>query len=470
MANEQVTLSNDETEQTIPKLKMHEKLTFGIGDFGANFSWTFIASFVTIYLTDSVGMSAAIIGTIMFVVRIFDGFTDLFMGSIIDNTNSKMGKAKPWVFWTAPPLALLTFMIFNVPSSFGSTGQIVYVFVVYFLISAIFYTANNVAYSSLTSFMTNDPEDRVSLGAIRFIFAISGVLLISTFTPALVEAFGGGQRGWTFTALIAAFCCAIPLMITGWFVKERNVAEKVQEEQKTSFIVIVKALFVNKYFILAIILYLLMYLRMTSNGAQIYYVTYIFDNPNLMGPLSFASMLPSILGLIFAPKIVGKFGLRNTLFGGVVIAVLGLVICAIFPENVPMLIVGKIIYSIGGGPLIAGASAIVADVGDLVYWESGVPVQGSVFSITSAGMKIGQGFASALVGWVLAWGSYVPNSAVQPDSSIFAMKSLFIYIPLVVMVLAGIVILLFNHEKYMPRIREEVLAKRVGDLRDTSIM
>src|SRR5699024_8797976 len=100
--------------QQSSKLKMSEKLAYGIGDFGANFSWTFIASFVTIYLTDTVGMAAGIIGTMMLIVRIFDGVTDIFMGSIIDKTNSKMGKAKPWVFWTAPILAVSTFLLFNV--------------------------------------------------------------------------------------------------------------------------------------------------------------------------------------------------------------------------------------------------------------------------------------------------------------------------------------------------------------------
>lgn len=452
------------------KLKLHEKLAFGLGDFGANFSWTFIASFMTIYLTDTVGMAAGIIGTIILVARLFDGLTDLFMGNIIDNTKAKMGKAKPWVFWTAPPLAILTFLIFNVPSSWGDTAQIVYVSLIYFLISAVFYTANNVAYSSLTSFMTKDPEERVSLGSIRFMFAIAGVLLITSFTMLLVNNFGGGQKGWTLTALIAALLCALPLMTTGWFVKERNIAEKVDEGQKTSFGSTFKVLFKSKYFILAILLYVFIYLAMTGNGVQVYYVTYIFDNPNLMGALSLSSMLPSILALIFAPKIVGKFGLRKTLMGGLLLSLIGSVLCWIFSENVTWLLIGLIIKSIGTGPLVAGASAIVADVGDLVYWKSGVPVQGSAFSITSAGMKIGQGLSSAMVGWILALGSYVPNAINQPESSIFAMKSLFIYIPLVVTVLTVMIVGLFNHEKHMPQIRLEIEKKKVGESRNKSIM
>src|SRR5699024_3338944 len=229
------TAQQEKTEtQTIQtqKLTMNEKLTFGLGDFGANYSWTFIASFITIYLTDVAGISAGIIGTIIIIARFADGFTDLLMGFIIDNMSSNMGKAKPCVFWTAPILGLLTFLLFNVPDFLGQTSKIVYVFLIYFLVLAIFYTANNVAYSSLTSFMTNDKRERVSLGSIRFIFANIAVLSITTFTTFIVDAFGGGQQGWTVTAALYALLCVIPLMITGWFSKERNVAKKNTGEER----------------------------------------------------------------------------------------------------------------------------------------------------------------------------------------------------------------------------------------------
>lgn len=453
-----------------PKLKMTEKLTFGLGDFGANYSWTFIASFITIYMTDTVGISAGIIGTIILLARIFDGFSDIFMGTIIDNTNTRWGKAKPWVFMTAPILGVLTFMLFNVPGMFGQTGKIVYVFIVYFLISVIFYTANNVAYSSLTSCMTTDEKGRVSLGSIRFIFANVAVLSITTFTTILVDAFGGGQQGWTWTAAIYGLLCAVPLMITGWFVKERNVAEKKDKEQKTSFVPIMKVLFSNKYFILAIVLYLLWYLRQTETGARIYYATYIFDNPNVMGILSTASLLPLIIGLFFAPQIVGLYGLRKSVNVGLLVSVLGTGMMIFFSENLTGLVVATVINALGLVLLQAGLSAIVADVGDIVYWESGVPVQGSVFSLTSAGMKIGQGLTAALVGWALQLGGYVANSAIQPDSAIFAIKSMFIYFPLVMIVLMFIVVLLLNYEKFMPQIREEIHEGRVGEDRTKYIM
>jgi glycoside/pentoside/hexuronide:cation symporter, GPH family len=439
-----------------PKLTMLEKLTFGIGDFGANFSWTFIASFITIYMTDTVGIQAGVIGTIILIARIFDGFTDLFMGNIIDHTRTKMGKAKPWVFWTAPVLGILTFMLFHVPDDFNDIWKIAYIFTVYLLISAVFYTANNVAYASLTSFMTNREKDRVALGSIRFIFANAAVWIITTFTTVLVGTLGGGQQGWTVTAAIYGMLCAVPLMITGWFVKERNVAKKKKAETKTSFFPTMKVLLTNKYFILTLILYLLWYLRQTETGARIYYVSYIFHQPNLMGVLSTAGLIPLLAGLFFAPYVVGKFGMKKSACAGLLISAAGSLVMMLFSENLTALVIGIVINAIGLVPLQAGLSAIVADVGDLVYWKSGVPVQGSVFSLTSAGMKIGQGLTSALVGWTLQIGGYVANAGVQSDSAVFAIKSMFIYFPFLVILLMLGVLMLLDYEKRMPKIRQEM--------------
>lgn len=449
-----------------PKLKMTEKLTFGVGDFGANFSWTFIASFIIIYMTDTVGMSAGIIGTLILIARFADGFTDFFMGSVIDNMNPRMGKAKPWVFWTAPVLGVLTFMLFNVPESLGSSGQIIYVFAVYLLISAVFYTANNVAYSSLTSFMTNDQKDRVALGSIRFIFANVAVLSINAGTTVLVNVFGDGQQGWTYTAAIFSLLCMLPLMYTGWFVKERNIAEK-REEDKGSFrfLPILKALFTNKYFLLAFALYLFWYLRQTENGIRVYYATYIFDNENLVGILSAASLTPLIVGLFFAPTIAGKFGVRKSVNAGLLISLFGSGVMMLFSENLIGLIIGTVINAIGLVALQAALSAIVADVGDIVYWKSGVPVQGSVFSLSSAGMKIGQGLTAALVGWSLQLGNYAANAETQPDSATFAMKSMLIYFPLLVIIIMFIIMVFLNYEKLIPNVRKDIQEDKVGENR-----
>ncbi|MDT0711322.1 MFS transporter [Mammaliicoccus sciuri] len=467
-SSEQILQSNNNE-----KLHMPEKIVFGIGDFGANYSWTFIASFITIYMTDVVGIAGSVIGTIILFCRFADGFSDLFMGSIIDNTNTKMGKAKPWVFWTAPILGVLTFMLFNVPDFFGNTGKIAYIFIVYFLISVIFYTANNVAYSSLISFMSKDKKDRVSLGSIRFIFSNISVLCITTFTTFLVTSFGENQQGWTYTALIYGFLCAVPLMITGYFVKERNVAKKQYtsngKAKRIPFTLILKSLLTEKYFIITIILYLLWYLRQTDNGMRVYYATYIFDNANVMAILSVATLLPTILGLLIAPKFAEIVGIKNSIIIGLVISIISYIVMALFSENLPFLIVGLVINGIGLVPFTAALSGIVADVGDIIYWKTGVPVQGSIFSLASAGMKIGSGLQSAIVGWSLSIGGYVAGASVQSESTIFAIKSMQIYFPLLTVVLICVITFFLNYEKFITQIKQQIRSNNIGEMRSKQI-
>ncbi|KRG11244.1 MFS transporter [Staphylococcus sp. NAM3COL9] len=481
-----MSVSND-TEQINEneKLGLPEKITFGIGDFGANYSWTFIASFITIYMTDVVGIAGAVIGTIILICRFADGFSDLFMGSIIDNTNTKMGKAKPWVFWTAPILGILTFLLFNVPQSLGDTGKIIYIFSIYFLISVVFYTANNVAYSSLISFMTKNDTDRISLGSIRFIFSNLSVLCISTFTTYLVSGFGDNQQGWTYTAMIYAALCAIPLMITGYFVKERNVATKQYKEtskntndntnkeknknKRIPFTLILKVLITEKYFVIAIVLYLLWYLRQTDNSMRIYYATYIFKEPNIMAILSIATLVPTILGLLFAAKFAEKVGIKQSIIIGIIISIISYVVMAVFSENLTMLVIGLAIHGVGLVPFTAALSGIVADIGDIIYWKTGVPVQGSVFSLASAGMKIGSGLQSAIVGWSLSIGGYVAGATIQSESTIFAIKAMQIYFPLAMVTLILIFTLFLNYEKFIGKVKKQIRNNEVGELRNKQI-
>lgn len=102
--------------KTGSKVSVREKVCYGVGDIGANLVWTTVASFLTIYCTDVAGIAAGVVGTLMLIARLFDGVSDLFMGVIIDKTDTRWGKARPWVLWSAPPLVISLIMIFTVPA------------------------------------------------------------------------------------------------------------------------------------------------------------------------------------------------------------------------------------------------------------------------------------------------------------------------------------------------------------------
>lgn len=119
------------------------RIGYGVGDAGSNFCWIFVASFIMIYCTNTLGVSAAVIGTIMMISKVLDGITDVIMWRIIDATHSKMGKARFWCFISSFPAAIFTFILFNVPAGFSQNTKCVYIFIIYILICAVFYTMNN---------------------------------------------------------------------------------------------------------------------------------------------------------------------------------------------------------------------------------------------------------------------------------------------------------------------------------------
>ena len=90
-----------------------EKLAYALGDLGSNFVWTFCSSWLTLYYTDSVLMSAAMIGTIMLVLRLFDGVSDIIFGALIEKTRTKMGKARPWFGASIIPLVIIQILVYK---------------------------------------------------------------------------------------------------------------------------------------------------------------------------------------------------------------------------------------------------------------------------------------------------------------------------------------------------------------------
>lgn len=175
-------------------LKWYNKVGYGSGDIAGNVVYAFLTSFVMIYLTDTIGLNAGIVGTLIAVSKLFDGVSDIFFGSMIDRTKSKMGKARPWMFYGFFGCAVTLFGVFAIPTSLGKTAQYAWFFIAYTLLNAVFYTANNIAYAALTSLVTKNAKERVEMGSFRFMFSFGTNLLIQSITFGLVASFGGGQQ------------------------------------------------------------------------------------------------------------------------------------------------------------------------------------------------------------------------------------------------------------------------------------
>ena len=104
-----------------------ERLAYAFGDLGSNFVWTFCSSFLTLYYTDSVLVSAGLVGTIMLICRIFDGISDIFAGVLIEKTRTKRGKARPWFGATIIPLVIIELLVFHVPTAMAMGAKIAWI-------------------------------------------------------------------------------------------------------------------------------------------------------------------------------------------------------------------------------------------------------------------------------------------------------------------------------------------------------
>ena len=210
-------------------LKWYNKVGYGSGDIAGNVVYAFLASFVMIYLTDTIGLSSGMVGTLIAVSKLFDGFTDIFFGSMIDKTHSKLGKARPWMLYGYIGCAITLVACFAVPASLGRAAQYAWFFIAYTLLNSVFYTANNIAYSALTSLVTKNSKERVQMGSYRFIFAFSTSLLIQTITVGFVDKCGGDAAAWRLVAVIYAVIGLIVNTISCLSVKELPEEETSRE-------------------------------------------------------------------------------------------------------------------------------------------------------------------------------------------------------------------------------------------------
>lgn len=173
---------------TNTKLKLSEKIGYALGDGAANIAWRGVATFLFVFYTDVFGINPAAVGLLMLIARSSDGISDIVMGIIGDRTNTRYGKFRPWILWTAIPLAGMLSLLFTSPD-LSQTGKIIYAYTTYIIFTLV-YTANNIPYGALMAVMTGDDKERTSLGAYRMVGAFAGGMLVQGALLVLVAHFG----------------------------------------------------------------------------------------------------------------------------------------------------------------------------------------------------------------------------------------------------------------------------------------
>ena len=444
-------------------LKWYNKIGYGSGDIAGNVVYAFLTSFVMVYLTDTIGLASGIVGTLIAASKLFDGFTDVFLGSLIDKTHTKLGKARPWMIYGYIGCALTLVAVFAIPTSWGRTAQYAWFFIAYTLLNGVFYTANNIAYSALTSLVTKNNKERVQMGSYRFIFAFSTSLIIQSITVAFVDVCGGGAAAWRFVAIIYAVIGLVVNTISGLSVKELpeeelNSGIENDEEKKYGLVHAFKLLVNNKYYMMICGTYILQQLYSAMIGAGIYYCTWVLKNKNLFGVFAWAVNIPLIIALVFTPTLVGKWkGMYKLNKRGYILATIAraLVIVAGYMGSVPLMMLFTAVAALGQGPWQGDMNAVIAECSEYTYLTQGKRVDGTMYSCTSLGIKIGGGIGTAIVGWLLEISGYVGTNATQPASAITMLQVMYLWLPFVFEILITILLSKMNVESANEKLRRE---------------
>lgn len=442
-----------------------EKICFAFGEFGSNIV-NGIIGFLTLYLTDNVLLSGAVIGTVTLISKILDGVSDIMMGILIEKTHSRFGKAKAWILWMAIPLVAVIMSLYHIPAGFSYNAKIAYYAILLIVHFAITYTAISLAVSTLFTLMAPDDADRNKATAYRNLFAMLGSVIPGTIFMPLLNAFGGvkSQAAWDKMTLCYMGIVLVSLAICFFGTREKDLSALAQKNtekgndpiEKPSLLETFKCLLKGKYFWLAAIMSITYYMGNSVTAINVYYARDILGNENLVGIIGLATLPTMVIGAILAPVLYNKIGKKKTMLMGSFITIAACAVQFMVASNLGLFLLLIAIKGLGIMFFGAGIGTLPGQLADWNEWKGGQRAEGVTSSLTSFGLKVGGGLGGSLVGWALAWGRYDGSLAVQPQSALNAEMMVMIGVPLLLAAIQIIPLLLWDMDKIHPQIIKDL--------------
>lgn len=456
---------------------------------GTNVSGYIVSAFLLVYYSNVLFLGLTTVSLIMAISKVFDGISDLLMGRIIDKTKSKYGRARPWYTRMIIPTCASIILLFWMPAGLSENWKYVYIFITYNLASTVCFTANAVAHASMIGFMTLNTKSRGIVGVMSMISNTIFTVGVTNFFLKLCKVYGDGnaytQKGFTLTILTYLTIYAVSAIFAFLLTRERinnvmvsgedtaELAEEKQQKQNKSDVVpmktALKTLVTNKYWILCIVLCLGFYLLMSyASSATIYFAQYIMKDINIQGTLT--SLLYSVLigGIVLALPVMNHFGKRFTMSIGLLISAFGWFMPQISLHK-SFVIVASAVIGIGFGFIAAPAGSFLQDTLTYGTWKSGVSAIGMGNAVFSFVNKLASALGMVILGLVLDAGRFDASLSVQPESAISAIKILYIWLPTIICMGCFFLSFLYDLDKKLPQIEEEIKAGKIGDDRTNTI-
>ena len=406
------------------KLTSREKYSYGIGAYGKDLACGIVYTFLMIYFTDVVGINPAFVGTLFLMARLWDAINDPIMGMIVDNTRSRFGKFRPWIFIGTILNSVVLFLLFRKPDLEGTSLYLYYS--VMYILWGMTYTIMDIPYWSMIPTLATTKEDREKISVVPRIFASLGGLTVTTFGIALVNKLGNGNqiKGFEYFALGIVIIFIISTIVTCINVKEKTQVQVNNEKVniKQAFNILKQ----NDQLLVFIGIVLAYNLAMQlAGGAAIYYFKYVAGKESLFSVYSFFKVA-EIGGLMLFPVVTRKIGRQQVFRVATILPMFGLITLfisgLIAPQSILFISVSAVLLNLGSGFLLGSTTVMLADIVDYGEYKLGSRNESIIFSAQTLLVKL----ASALSGWLIGVGlsliGYVAGAAVQSNITIIGIR------------------------------------------------
>lgn len=435
--------------------KWRMRIGYGVADLACTLIFSMIASYLMIFYTDVFGISAAVAGTMMFLTKITEGFLDILAGLIIDRTNTRWGRNRPYFLFGAIPLGLITIAVFCAPPLEGNS-RIIYAFLSYVIFSFI-YALVNIPLSSILPTLTSDAKERTVLVTARMIFSMIAATIITTFTTPLVHYFGNGNSRQGYLVTVSVYAVIASFL---FFVTFRNTEEAIRPSAKSEKSSIRKDFCSLNFQCLVMFLLGFCYFSMFNirSTSIIYYFTYNLERIELIPTIGLLGTFSGLPVLLLLPYITGKIGKRNSVIAGAAIYIAGTLLIYIAGDTLAFLMCGLVLTGCGMYLIQATFFTICPDVIDYCEYTSGKNIAGMITACSGLLSNTAMGASSSILGHLLKAGGYVANQK-QTATALTSIRICFIWIPVALCIAIILLIRFFKLDSIMPEV-QEALAKR----------
>ena len=434
-----------------------DKFAYMMGDVGCNSVLTLANSYLLVFSTKVMGISAGVVGTLFMLARFVDAVTDMAVGRMVDQHTAKNGdRYRPWIAIGSLPMVIASCLMYDFWFADASMGlKIGWLIVTYILFGSICYTAVNIPYGVMSNLITNDPTERTSLSTWRSVGSILGATALGIVIPLVVytqDADGNdvanGPR-FFMAAVVLGIVALICLYICCFGSRERiRVPNKGKEEKGDSFHSILLCL-KDRTVVTNIGYSVFVYAASTafSTFTQFLFLDY-FGNTSMAG----VSSLIMMIAMVIAAPVVTIFGQK---YGKKEISVVGLsfssvsylILFLMRPDSVIIYFCVVFIAFLGLGIITMALFAMVNDTIDNHFLITGDQVGGTVYALNSFMRKMAAALCTGLSGWGLTWIGYDELATVQTEAVRQGIFNISIGLPLIFFICALVFVFLYPLNK-----------------------